>query len=114
MTVLSISQKNKLAELFKNNKFSELEFEIENISNLEDRSAFLSNMLGVVKLKKTSVNSKDFEDAQILFKDAYHKDPNYIDALCNYGHISLKLRNFDYVFNELKNFIKLKISLRLC
>lgn len=108
MTVLSISQKNKLAELFKNNKFSELEFEIENISNLEDRSAFLSNMLGVVKLKKTSVNSKDFEDAQILFKDAYHKDPNYIDALCNYGHISLKLRNFDYVFNELKNFIKNK------
>ena len=102
MTELGQEQKIKLTNLFKKNKFSDLEFEIESISNFKTRSAFLANLLGVVKLKKPSVTKADLEKARELFKDSYEKDPNNIDALCNWGQLSLKLRNFNYVFKELK------------
>ena len=108
MTILSQEQKNKLIKLFEEKKFFDLEFEIESISNFRDRSAFLANMLGVVKLRNPTVTEKDFEEARKLFKDSYEKDPNYIDALCNLGHVSLKLRNYDYIFKELKKFKKEK------
>jgi len=108
MTELSQEQKIKLSNLFKENKFSDIEFEVESISNFKTRSAFLANLLGVAKLKKPSVTNIDFEEARKLFKDAYEKDPNYIDALSNLGHVSLKLRNFDYIFKELKRFKKNK------
>jgi protein O-GlcNAc transferase len=108
MTQLSQELKIKIENLFKNNKFSELEFEIESISSFESRSAFLANMLGVVKLRKPSINQKDFEEARKLFKDSYEKDPNYIDAMCNLGHVSLKLRNYEYIFKDLKRFVKNK------
>ena len=106
MILLSQEQKKKIFDLFKNNKFSELEFEIESISNFKDRSPFLANMLGIVKLKKPSTNKEDFEEARKLFKDSYEKDPNYIDAMCNLGHVSIRLKNYDYIFKELKKFIK--------
>ena len=108
MTDLSQKQKIKIADLFQKKKFLDLEFEIESISNFKTRSAFLANLLGVVKLKKISHSKEDFEKARELFKDSYEKDPNYIDALCNLGHVSLKLRNFNYVFKELKRFQKIK------
>jgi len=104
--MLSQEQKNKLIKLFEEKKFNDLEFEIESISNFKDRSAFLANMLGVVKLRNPAVTEKDFEEARKLFKDSYEKDPNYIDALCNLGHVSLKLRNYEYIFKELKKFKK--------
>ena len=106
MTVLSQKQKIKLIDLFQKNKFLDIELEIESISNFKDRSAFLANMLGVAKLKKPSATQKDFEEARKLFKDSYEKDKNYIDAMCNFGSVSLKLRNFDYIFKDLKRFVK--------
>ena len=108
MTTLSQEQKIKLIKLFEEKKFFDLEFEIESISNFKDRSAFLANMLGVVKLQKPSFVEKDFEEARKLFKDSYEKNPNYIDAMCNLGHVSLKLRNFDNIFKDLKKFKKNK------
>ena len=108
MTNLSQEQKIKLTNLYKNKEFSELEFQIESISNFKNRSAFLANLLGVVKLKKPSTVEQDFETARKLFKDSYEKDPNYIDAMCNLGHVSLKLRNYEYIFKDLKRFIKNK------
>ena len=106
MTLLSQNQKTKLINLFENNRFLEIELEIESISNFKDRSAFLANMLGVAKLKKPSATQKDFEEARKLFKDSYEKDKNYIDAMCNFGSVSLKLRNFDHIFKDLKRFVK--------
>ena len=106
MTVLSQKQKIKLIDLFQKNKFLDIELEIESISNFKDRSAFLANMLGVAKLKKSSATQRDFEEARKLFKDSYEKDKNYIDAMCNFGSVSLKLRNFDYIFKDLKRFVK--------
>ena len=106
MTTLSQEQKKKIIKLFEEKKFFDLEFEIESISNFKDRSAFLANMLGVVKLQKSSADEKDFEEARKLFKDSYEKNPNYIDAMCNLGHVSLKLRNFKHIFKDLKKFKK--------
>ena len=94
MTLLSNEQKIKLQNLFKNNKFNELELEIESMSDFKTRSAFLANLLGVVKLKKNSKTEKDWNDARDLFLDAHTKDTNYIDALCNYAHISVKFRDY--------------------
>ena len=108
MILLSQAQKTKIINLFENGKFTELEFEIESISNFKDRSPFLANMLGVIKLKKPSANQSDLEEARKLFKDSYEKDPNYIDAMCNLGHVSVRLRNYEYIFKELKRYVKNK------
>ena len=52
MTLLNEEQKRKLQNLYSQNKFSELEIEIELISDFKTRSPFLANLLGVSKLKK--------------------------------------------------------------
>lgn len=106
MTLLSNEQKIKLKQLFDNQKFSELELEIELISDFKTRSAFLANLLGVAKLKKVSKSNKDWNDARDLFFDAHEKDPDYIDALCNYAHVSVKLRDYDTALSKLQNFKK--------
>lgn len=101
MTLLSEEQKIKLFNLFSNHKFSELEFQIEAISDFKTRSPFLSNLLGVAKLNKESCTEQDKLEAKELFKDSYQKNPDYEDALCNYGRISLELRDFKHAFQEL-------------
>lgn len=101
MTLLSNEQKIKFQQLYNKKKFSELEMEIEFISDFKTRSAFLANLLGVVKLKKISKNEKDWNEARDLFLDSYEKDPKYIDALCNYAHVSVKLRDYEDAYNKL-------------
>ena len=108
MTLLSQEQKIKINNLFKNKKFLELELEIESISDFKNRSAFLANLLGTLKLRRQPATLKDFEDARELFKDAYEKDPDNVDAMCNLGNTSLKLRNYENIFEDLKKFIKIK------
>jgi len=101
MTLLSKEQIQNLQKLFLEKKYLELEFEIEAISSFNDRSAFLANLLGVSKLRNKSSQKKDFIDAKNLFLDAYTKDPNFIDALCNYALVSIKLKNFSQAREEL-------------
>jgi len=106
MIELSDNQKIKLANLFKNKKFSEIEFEIEAMSGLSDRTAFLSNLLGIAKIRKTNSSEKDSQEAFQLFKDSNIKDPNYIDGLCNYAQLGLKLFNYEDALEKLKSFSK--------
>ena len=101
MTLLSEEQKIKLYNLFSSQKFSELELEIEAISDFKSRSSFLANLLGVAKLSKVSSTKQDKLEARDLFKDSYQKNPHYEEALCNYGRISLELRDFVHAFQEL-------------
>jgi len=101
MTLLSEEQKIKLYNLFSSQKFSELELEIEAISDFKSRSSFLANLLGVAKLNKVSSTKQDKLEARDLFKDSYQKNPHYEEALCNYGRISLELRDFAHAFQEL-------------
>ena len=101
MTLLSEKQKDKLQKLYNQNRFSELELEVEKISDFKTRSPFLANLLGVAKLKKKFKTDKDWLEARSLFLDSYTKAPTYDDALCNYAHISVKLRDFDHAYNEL-------------
>ena len=108
MTLLSQEQKIRINSLFENKKFLELELEIESISDFKNRSSHLANLLGTLKLRKQPITLKDFEDARELFKDAYQKDPNNINAMCNLGNTSLRLRNYENIFEDLKKFIKIK------
>jgi len=101
MTLLSEEQKKKLQKLFSEQRFSEIELEIETISDFKTRSPFLANLLGVAKLKKENKTEQDWLDARNLFLDSYQKAPNYDDALCNYAHLSVKLRDYDHAFREL-------------
>ena len=101
MTLLSEKQKNKLQKLYNQNRFSELEIEVEKISDFKTRSPFLANLLGVAKLKKKYKTDKDWIEARSLFLDSYSKAPAYDDALCNYAHISVKLRDFKHAYEEL-------------
>ena len=101
MTLLSEKQKDKLQKLYNQNRFYELELEVEKISDFKTRSAFLANLLGVAKLKKKIKTEKDWLEARSLFLDSYTKAPTYDDALCNYAHISVKLRDFDHAYKEL-------------
>ena len=100
MTLLSNEQKKRLHKLYSEQRFSELELEIEMISDPKTRSAFLSNLLGVSKLRKKD-GDKDWISARDLFLDAHNKDKNYIDALCNYAHVCVKLRDYDGALNKL-------------
>ena len=102
MTLLSNEQKVKLHRLYNQRRFSELELEIEIISDAKTRSAFLSNLLGVAKLrKKDNDENKDWLGAKNSFLDSYQKDPSYIDALCNYAHVSVKLRDYKDAYEKL-------------
>ncbi len=101
MVLLSKDQRIKLQKLYTEKKYTELEFEIESISSFKDRSAFLANLLGVTKLKKDSKTDKDWNDAKELFLDAHNKNPNDIDALCNYANISLRQRDYRIALNKL-------------
>ena len=103
MTLLSEEQKKKLQKLYYENKFFELELEIESISEFKTRSSFLANLLGVAKLKKRVKTEKDWIDAKNLFLDSYTKAPDYDEALCNYAHVSVKLRDYGYAFQQLMN-----------
>ena len=101
MILLSKEQKTKLQKLYLEKKFSELEFEIESISNLKTRPAFLANLLGVVRLKKNYITDKDWIDSKELFLEAINKDPEDIDALCNYANTSIKLRDYTDALKKL-------------
>ena len=103
MTLLSEEQKKKLQKLYYENKFFELELEIESISEFKTRSSFLANLLGVAKLKKRVKTEKDWIDAKNLFLDSYTKAPDYDEALCNYAHVSVKLRDYGHAFQQLMN-----------
>ncbi len=99
MTLLNNEQKVRLHKLYNEKRFAELELEIEMISDFKTRSAFLSNLLGVAKLRRK--DQKDWLGAKELFLDSHKKDPDYIDALCNYSHVSVKLRDYDDAFKRL-------------
>lgn len=101
MTLLSKEQIQNLQKLYLEKKYSQLDFEIESISNFNNRSAFLANLLGISKLRNKLSKEKDFIYSKNLFLDAYTKDPNFIDALCNYALVSTKLKNFSHAREEL-------------
>ena len=106
MIELKDYQKIKIANLFKNKKFSELEYEIASLCKPEDLTAFLCNLLGIVKIQKKSSSDEDYQEAFQLFKNATVKDPNYVDGLCNYAQLGLKLSQHTDALQKLQSFLK--------
>ncbi len=113
MIELSDNQKIKLANLFKNKKFSEIEFEIEAMSGLSDRTAFLSNLLGIAKIRKTN----SIEDAT-KGKGTYIFDPGlkhfFVIIIPNEPgktkDAKMKLSNFNSTFNNLYGYYHYKVN----
>ena len=71
MVLLSKDQKIKLQKLYTEKNLQNWNLKLNQF--LKDRSAFLSNLLGVTKLKKDSKTDKDWNDAKELFLDAHNK-----------------------------------------
>ncbi len=101
MSLLNTEQKIKFQKLFIEKKFRELEFEIESISDFKSRSPFLANLLGVTKLQKKPNNHEDLIEARNCFYNAYSKDPNFLEAICNYANLSLKLGDYNHALEIL-------------
>ena len=112
MKDLSEAKQNLIKDLFKKNKFHQLEFEVNSLL-LEKRSPFLLNLLGVSKISKIPTSKKDLNESLDLFKEAYLKDKTFIDALFNYAEISIRLLGKDDFLQKMRGqFVELRIPLR--
>ncbi len=107
MKDLSEAKQNLIKDLFKKNKFHQLEFEVNSLL-LEKRSPFLLNLLGVSKISKIPTSKKDLNESLDLFKEAYLKDKTFIDALFNYAEISIRLLDYGKVKDFLIEYLNKK------
>ena len=109
----------EITELFKQKKYSTVEFEITSQTTENERSAFLCNLLGLSRINKNEKN----KDALILaikdFKTGYLKEKNTIQAIDCLGNfittnvllIDLE-KNYDFDFGEIFNFYE--FSEKIC
>tara|TARA_Y100000992_G_scaffold254025_1_gene186809 strand:- start:81 stop:1748 length:1668 start_codon:yes stop_codon:yes gene_type:complete len=107
---LSIENQTKLEKLISSNNFSEIEKFIYLLKKTEQETPFVMNLLGVCKISKKVINKEvaklEAEEALELFKKAYQKDNNFIDALYNLAEISLKISKYDDAIVLLNNHLK--------
>ena len=69
--------KNKIINLFKENRFSDV-LELTEKIGIEDRPAGLENIIGISKYNKKDLTLKDLQDALLCFERAFLKDKNSI------------------------------------
>jgi len=91
MRKISNIDTKKLEDLYKLNKLTELEKEIEKLLQIEDNNAILLNILGVVYLKK-----KFFKKAELIFKKILDLNPKDKNALKNLGETNRKINKFSF------------------
>jgi len=89
MNKISSIETKKLENLYKQNKFNELEKETKKLLEIENDNIILLNILGVVYLKK-----KYFEKAEPIFKKILSKNPKDINAIKNLGETYKRINKF--------------------
>ena len=109
----------ELQELFKKKEYSKVVFEITSQTNEQERSSFLSNLLG---LSRVSNNKKNIDVLNLAikdFKNGYLKEKNTnhaLDSLANFITTSVLLidleKNYKFDFTEILEFYK--SSEKLC
>jgi len=103
-------KKKELEKLIINKKFSEIEIYISSLEKKYQETPFVLNLLGVCKVSKKTSNidfaKEEVKKSRELFKKAYEKDNNFIDALYNLAEISLKNQNYDGILTYLNNYLK--------
>ena len=108
--VLPEEKKKELEKLIINKKFSEIEIYISSLEKKYQETPFVLNLLGVCKVSKKTSNinfaKEEVKKSRELFKKAYEKDNNFVDALYNLAEISLKNQNYNDVLTYLNNYLK--------
>ena len=103
-------RKKELEELIINKKFSEIEIYISSLEKKYQETPFILNLLGVCKVSKKATNlniaKEEAKNSRELFKRAYEKDNNFVDALYNLAEISLKNQNYEDVLIYLNNHLQ--------
>ena len=104
---LSEENQKKIEKLVISKNFSEIEKLIFSLKKKEQENPFILNLLGVCKISKRVSNQEiakeEAKKSQELFKKAYEKDNNFIDALYNLAEVSLKTLNYDDAVIYLNN-----------
>ena len=89
MNKISSIETKKLENLYKQNKFNELEKETKKLLEIENDNIILLNILGVVYLKK-----KYFEKAEPIFKKILSKNSKDKNALKNLGETYRRIKKY--------------------
>lgn len=101
MSDLNVDLKKKLLDLYNNKRFSEIEFELELLGDLEKQSSSIMMTYAVAKTLNLKSKKKDYEKAAYYFEKVYILNKNNLDALYNLIIVSTKSRAYDYVMPHL-------------
>ena len=111
-----MEQRIDLSKLFKEKKYKELIFLIENKIPDNQKNSGILNVLGVCKLLKGKANKQDLSDALNDFRSAYLKEKNTNhskEAFINFINVSIDLfeyensqKNYELSFNNFKEITK--------
>ena len=101
MSDLNVDLKKKLLDLYNNKRFSEIEFELELLGDLEKQSPSIMMTYAVAKTLNSKSKKEDYEKAAYYFEKVYILNKNNLDALYNLIIVSTKSRAYDYVMPHL-------------
>lgn len=111
-----MEQRIDLSKLFKEKKYKELIFLIENKIPDNQKNSGILNVLGVCKLLKGKANKQDLSDALNDFRSAYLREKNTNhskEAFINFINVSIDLfeyensqKNYELSFNNFKEITK--------
>jgi protein O-GlcNAc transferase len=101
MSDLNVDLKKKLLDLYNNKRFSEIEFELELLGDLEKQSPSIMMTYAVAKTLNLKSKKEDYEKAAYYFEKVYIFNKNNLDALYNLIIVSTKSRAYDYVMPHL-------------
>ena len=101
MSDLNVDLKKKLLDLYNNKRFSEIEFELELLGDLEKQSPSTMMTYAVAKTLNLKSKKEDYEKAAYYFEKVYILNKNNLDALYNLIIVSTKSRAYDYVMPHL-------------
>ena len=107
MSGLDIDLRKKLLNLYNQKKYTELEFEIELLGDLETQPLPIIMTYAASKALDLSSKKKDFVKAAYLFEKIYNQDKNNLEALYNLIIVSLKSKEFTYALNHLIERVKI-------
>ena len=107
MSGLDIDLRKKLLNLYNQKKYTELEFEIELLGDLETQPLPIIMTYAASKALNLSSKKKDFVKAAYLFEKIYNQDKNNLEALYNLIIVSLKSKEFTYALNHLIERVKI-------
>ena len=92
---------SKLINLYNQKKYSELEFEIEILGNIEKQSPSVIMTYAASKALNPSSKKEDFVKAAYFFEKIYNQNKNNLDVLYNLIIVSIKSRTYNYVLPHL-------------